>query len=146
MTMTQAHEISPGSSTSSRSKLCAVFSLLPPSQEMPFPVSGLAREKFLNDQHYRVCLHPPLHWATEKWHSSRKNVFCTGNKRKWFLGIFFFVTVQRYSNKVSNEVLGLGLVWTDFWYSTVGFCPGCLRFSCSWLWSGCPVRFHWRHR
>lgn len=27
---------------------------------------------------------------------------------------FFFVTVQRYSNKVSNEVLGLGLVWTDF--------------------------------
>lgn len=52
--------ISPGSSTSSRSKPCAVLSLLPLLQEMPFPVVWPGEGKFLNDLNYCVYLHPPL--------------------------------------------------------------------------------------
>lgn len=115
---------------------------------MPFSCVWPSKGKFLNDQHYRVCLRPPLRWAEllrrvtqlqkKSLHRHREEVV----SRNAILS----VTVQRYSSKDSSEIYGLGFVWTDFLYSTAGFCPGCLRFSCSWLRSGCPTLSHWRHR
>lgn len=53
--------ISPGPPpASSRSKCCAVLSLLPLQQEMPFPLVWPGKGERPNDWHYRVYRQPPL--------------------------------------------------------------------------------------
>lgn len=116
--------ISPGSSTSSRSKHCAVLSLLPLEQEMPFPVVWPDEGKFLNGLH--VCLYisnEPISEVTrirmKSFHERHGEVFSVLLMKSTirFLGLGYGFKCQcsfRHIFRLNGRILSR-----------------CLRFSCS---------------
>lgn len=100
-------QISPGSSTSSGSKCCAVLFIAS-------SVAGNALScrlahstgQFLNDPHYRVFLHAPLSHSAQV--AQFQKVFTQSSRGSLSVKATHSFTVQTYSNEVDGEGLGLG--------------------------------------